>query len=272
MNRFSVSEYQIKMQCFKALEKKNKRRDFLQFYLLFFICETITTLLNPYAVKKTLLSLSLIFSTFLGFSQLQKGDRIIPINGFGQYIDNAKNENFDGTDHHLELQLNTGMAWFVAKNFAVGPALRLGYSADKVVLPAYGNPDLNRTDERSAGPTLGIGPLLRYYIPFGKSALFVHSSLLGLGALQRNTDNIRHESSTTTFRGVNAQIGVGYTYFISSNFGIEVLPAFEYLNSQYKRGSFTTYSKSDETKRWTFSIGFQWYLNKSIAETPVAKP
>ncbi len=223
-------------------------------------------------MKKIIVSCSLILSTVLGYSQLNKGDRMIPINGSGERIDYAKGY-YNGMNRHFGLQLNTGMAWFVARNFAIGPAIRLAYTSNKVVTPGSADPDLNNytaSDYTASGPTIGLGPMLRYYVPFGKSALFIHGAVLGAFTFENFKDRRRHESTETKFREVNAQIGLGYTYFISSNFGIEVLPAYEYLNRQFKNGR-SDFRDLQENKRWSFNIGFQWYLNKSIATTTEVK-
>jgi hypothetical protein len=106
--------------------------------------------------------------------------------------------------------------------------------------------------------TVGLGPVVRYYIPVGKFAIFPELGL-GLNATKSVLSGFdaqgvpvssTDKTSTNSFRG-----GVGATWFVSPNIGVEAI--FSYRSSNYN---------SDTLDRriglLALNFGLQFYLPK----------
>lgn len=137
--------------------------------------------------------------------------------------------------------LSPTVGYFVANNFLVGleTSVSLGFKP--------GEKDVNTR-------SLTIGPIIRYYFPFGKFAVFPeigggfnksHAQYKVTGTSSNPTPV---DSKTTTYRA-----GAGVTWFAAPNIGIEGILG-------YRR---FTYEGDDYESHIFFNVGLQFYLRRN---------
>lgn len=179
--------------------------------------------------------LSMMAVTFFQpcFAQLEKGNFMV---GGSLLLNQAKSDysdpNVSTTNRHrFSINFNPKVAYFFTKRFSAG-----------LSIPYYYN-----RNSSSSSTTLYIGPVVRYYFPFGKWAIFPELSYLW---------------GKQTFRGAEVSTnnsfaaGVGSTYFINSHVGIEGL--LFYRKNQDKQEDDFTFTNTS----LNFNIGLQIYLNR----------
>ena len=101
-----------------------------------------------------------------------------------------------------------------------------------------------------------IGPVIRYYFPVGKFAFFPE-----VGAFFQHIANTGRTFDTNTGipvlqtrkeNGSSIRAGVGATWFVSTNIGIEAILAYQNVNTENTINS--------DSKLLYFNIGLQFYL------------
>lgn len=179
--------------------------------------------------------------------QTTKGTRVLGLSAGN--IGYQKNNGY----RQISAQIAPSIGTFVADNVALGIALPISYSSVKY-------PDFNtRTSQRALG--LGLLPWVRYYLPSSsKHRVFGELSVGGV------LDSYRTESNGYTYKSNDvsllASLGVGYSYFITPNVGLEALAKYA-TNS----GNSTAFGKG----YLDINLGFRVYLPKGGAATVPAE-
>lgn len=201
--------------------------------------------------KKTLLVLIAAIAAVQSFAQLEKGNRAIFLNGFASFENNTKQRT-----KTFESTINLGKGYFVANNFAVGPVISVGYQYMRETYTDYYYGYGSSGSSLSFSiPSIGLGPIARYYFPIGKSAIFLQGSVMYEYSKATLKWGI---SSSSNYQSLLGSFGVGYTYFVNDQIGVEIVPKFEYMKQFRKFG--TDFISNQERNRFTLNIGIQWYL------------
>lgn len=203
---------------------------------------------------KKLLAFSLI-TLFVSSVHAQVGKGGFMVGG-SMGVNNSKSNYTSGsyTNEYksTSLSINPQASYFVAKGLAIGIAPSYSYAKSKV----------SYSPAESSNHTWAIGPVIRYYIPFDRFALFAHTSYnFGWRTTHGSTFDINFGTVTNytandklnTFRG-----GIGATYFITNNVGIEGLFLYQKQDISYGKPN----DGNQSSPSINFNIGFQIYLQK----------
>ena len=128
------------------------------------------------------------------------------------------------------------VAWFIRPNIAVGGYLLAGLNTAKGA-----GTDIN----------YGVGALARYYFNKGSGTLTRNSMFFAEGTVGIEGDNPSVGSNTN---GLGLGIGPGWTYFITSNIGLEAL---------LKYNGIVGFGSKPTSNDLNLSVGFQIYLPPS---------
>ncbi|OFX42212.1 MAG: hypothetical protein A2046_03860 [Bacteroidetes bacterium GWA2_30_7] len=210
-------------------------------------------------MKKRFIILFSIFCATICFSQTNKGDILLNISGNGYY-------NYKDLAQ-FNISLNPKIGWFVINNFAIGVGTGYSYFYSKQFSSPY-SPYISFQNSN----TLELGPFLRYYGPIKKHAVFAHiCPLFGNSFIkEKNSNSKKYHLSKSQF--FNFNIGMGYTYFITKNVGIEILPMFQYYIRRSASGFIVNDTDKDKIKfsgngseiiSYILEIGIQIHLNKN---------
>ncbi|GAB2788451.1 hypothetical protein HNQ93_003072 [Hymenobacter luteus] len=194
-----------------------------------------------------LLALGFIVCTAnTALSQTTKGTRVLGLSAGN--ITYQKNGGY----RQISGQLSPSIGTFVANNVALGIAVPVGYSSVK---SPYGPRNIQRNLE------LGLLPWLRYYLPStSPHRLFGELSAGGvLNSYRTKADSYTYKNSSVSLL---ASLGVGYSYFITPNVGLEALAKYA-TNS----GNSTAFGKG----YFDINLGFRVYLPKGGAATVPAE-
>ncbi|WP_460614945.1 hypothetical protein [Hymenobacter seoulensis] len=182
-------------------------------------------------------------STALG--QTTKGTTVLGLSAGN--ISYQKNNGY----RQISAQLAPSIGTFVADNVALGIAVPVRYSSMKSPYN-FGT---------SRGLELGLLPWLRYYLP-SSSKHRVFGELSAGGVL----DSYRTERDGITFKGNDvsllASLGVGYSYFITPNVGLEALAKYA-----TNTGNSTVFGKG----YLDINLGFRVYLPQGGAASVPAE-
>lgn len=170
-------------------------------------------------------------------------------------------------------------------SFMVGGSLRWQRSHSDVNLPAFGF-EGTTTGSFNINPTVGyfvmnrlmlglqpsyshtwvfhqpmskitsfsIGPVVRYYIPFGKFAAFPEASYSYLKSKQQGFDTVSGRVVDVNKNGSTYHVAAGVTYFVSPSIGIEGIIG-------YTDNKNMSYSVKKLTDLY-LNFGIQFYLAK----------
>lgn len=175
-------------------------------------------------------------------AQTTKGTRVL-----GLSAGNITYEN-ENSSRRISGRLSPSIGTFIADNVAFGVALPVGYSMIK-----YSNGMLNQQKQRSWG--LGLLPWVRYYLPSTSwHRVFGELSVGGeLASYKTKTPDSVYKGSDVS---LSASLGVGYSYFITPNVGLETLVKYA-ING----GSFDRFGRG----YLDVNLGFRVYLPKGGA-------
>jgi hypothetical protein len=178
--------------------------------------------------KLALFSILLALSVFTLKAQVQRGNVMVggDIADFNLGLDEGGNFNFT---------INPKAAWFIRDNVAVGGYILFG---------------LNTAKGAGTGIQYGVGALARYY--FGSATTVVRSSRFFLeGNAGIEGDNPAVGSNTN---GLGLGIGPGWTYFLTSNIGLEAL---------LKYNGIIGFGSRPTSNNLNLEVGFQIYLPRT---------
>ena len=189
------------------------------------------------------------------FAQTQKHDVMIGGNGsfskrYRHFV-HPNNSSPDGTVTNT-FNLNPTVSYFIVNNLA------LGISGN---FRSYKTLDTEDGNNLGDGHSYSLGPIIRYYFPFHKWAIFPEAQLLKVfGKSHSYIFDDRLTSSTT---GSAYKLGVGGAYFVTPNVGLEGLLSYS-SESTSRHDNFYIGSPDAKIKRSgiNLSIGIQFYLSR----------
>jgi len=186
-------------------------------------------------MKKTIVSQFImgILLITTSYGQTEKGGFLLGGNASASWSSVRSNTSF-------QLNFNPQIGYFIKKNLALGVSIPANY---------YKNGDITSFN-------YGLSPFARYY--FAKTE---HSSLFAsanIGILFNHTEQKNFPLSSTTSTTLItkntdkvAGIGLGYTYFLNENIGMETEVKYDFTKNN-------NYNKSG----LGLNVGFQIYFNK----------
>ena len=176
--------------------------------------------------KFTIMSALMLVTICATQAQLQRGNVMVggDIGNFDLGLDKGGNFSF---------RLDPKAAWFIQNNLAVGAYLVTGLSTAK-----------------GAGTSIsyGLGALARYYMAGQQMTNVRKSSFFLEGNVGIEGDNPSVGDNTN---GLGLGIGPGWTYFITSNIGLEAL---------LKYNGIIGFGTAPTSNNLNLSVGFQIYL------------
>jgi len=172
-------------------------------------------------MKKTLLlSFLMLFISSLVMAQLEKGHCFTAgYSNLGLDIGKSKTKQGSTTNEnykYTEFWINPEAGHFIADNLVVGGFLDIYF--DNYKYPS---------DNKSKYSTLIIGPIVRYYLMKLDKLCPYAAAKVGVGTAKSTSTYSGNESSSkeTYF---TTKIGVGSTYFMTPNFGIDAFLGYDY--------------------------------------------
>lgn len=190
-------------------------------------------------MQKTLLSLIILFSTFSGFAQINKGQFLV--GGSGSFY-NKKISGIETTN----FTLSPNVGYFFLDKLAVGLNANLGYTQSKYSIN-------QKTDTKA----YGVSPFVRYYVlpASNKVNFFAQASYgWGKGITSYTTNDYKFKLNTTSFAFAG-----GPVFFITPNVAVELSIGYGQNDSKYKNGNNENKLKD---KNFQAGVGFQIHLGK----------
>lgn len=156
-----------------------------------------------------------------------------------------------GDQNYFTFNISPDISYFFIDRLSIGAAIPLEYSKSS---------DDYQTSRYTA---YAIGPVVRYYFPFKKMAVFPELSYLFGGYISRGPDYSPItggiEESKITGKTNTLKTGMGLTYFLNSSVGLEGV--LFYQND--KAASADGYPEQYNSASISFNIGLQVYLGKN---------
>jgi hypothetical protein len=202
-------------------------------------------------MKKPSISLIIVFA-FIGFqpvlAQLEKGTFILGGSaGFSTYSESGTATKPTG----FLATLSPGVLYFPVGRLAVGVNLPMSYAQYRRVSSNI----LQRTR------IYGLGPVVRYYFPIGKWAIFPEVSYTYNRVYQHypayDSDTGSYNVSYSIDKGHTWQVGLGSAYFFAPNIGLEARLFYKKIKSYDEGGG------NSNMANLNLNIGFQIYLRKA---------
>lgn len=208
---------------------------------------------------KRLLFFFFFLLSFSLIGQPGKGKKLFNLSGTAEY----EHQN-DHNQFTVKLQPKTG--WFLNKYFCLGAQTGLGYGHEKVLSSISG--ETQQYWFNTHAYVLEIGPFVRFYYPAQRNAVFLHSAFLYQHVSETTKTDYKNYSNKVLANGGSVQLGIGYTYFIAPNVGIELLPVYQWTFSKATvTGDILPVSSpvsgTSATKKFMVTLGLQFYLSPS---------
>ena len=153
------------------------------------------------------------------------------------------------------LALTPSYGYFIVNN------LSLGVNVNTFLSRATSKPYADVRDLHSDSRTIGVGPMVRYYLPLdSKLYLFGTASYSWLWSHSKyeNYDNTRITTSRSSVRYTMWDAGLGLSYFVSPTTAVEAGATYSQL--RYKNDD--TYTADQEVNKLAFNLGFRVFLRK----------
>jgi len=189
---------------------------------------------------------TLILSSTLATAQTEKGRFLV---GGSIGFNSTKIDYDQGADFEsFGYGIRPIISYFIIDELAIGVSVPYSYNKS------------TSNNQESISNTISFGPSLRYYFPFGKSAIFPTVSY-SFGKSTRKGPAFDPLSGSVQERVVESNIntlniGAGYTYFLNKNIGLEAIISYLNRNIDYESNIFN----GSEESSFNFNIGFQIYL------------
>lgn len=185
--------------------------------------------------KLSFLMLLLLASISFAHAQTEKGGLMVGGTGGLNFLDLSE-ETGAGTIFSFSIAPNVG--YFVTDGLAVGAAVGLGFS----------------NNDNSNSSNFSFGPFARYYINLGDAALKPFATA-GVG-FSRSTFN-PDQGDKVTRDGTSLQLGIGATYFLTRNVGLEAILGYNNINEKSDLSGFESENKFSNIG---LNFGFQIFL------------
>jgi hypothetical protein len=189
----------------------------------------------------------------LSYAQLQKGN--ILLGGVIGLTNSETEYEFlvgtvpGGKVKAFNFTFSPNVSVFIAKRFSLGVELPVSYE------------NSHNSYAKSWSTTYLIGPVVRYYFPFSKWALFpqLNYALGGLTSKGPRFSPSTGDLEDTKISGMSTKLkaGVGLTYFINPNIAIEGLLFYQRETHAYDNDKAMDMSQSS----LNFNFGVQAYIN-----------
>lgn len=158
---------------------------------------------------KKLLLFAFLFTSFIGFSQTDKGRFIVSGSAGFQINAGTTKVEFDGEEisesKHTTIQFTPTFGYFVIDNLAVGLSASISSSTEK-----EGDDKYNTTG-------IGVAPTVMYFFPIeGKIRPFVQAAVGYTSTTTKYTPDVGPDSKST-FGGLMYGGGGGVAFFINDN-------------------------------------------------------
>lgn len=205
-------------------------------------------------MNRTVITSLLALMMSSAYAQLEKGTfRLGGTMGFSSSTTSySYSSTFLGSDYKVtSFSFNPNVSYFLVKQLSIG--LALPCSIGKT---SSGGADTNVN-------SFSAGPMIRYYFPFNKMAVFPEFQYT-LGQ-QTNKGPVYSPSTGTisdaTIKSTLSMLraGLGVTYFLNSNIGIEGMLYYSRNDNNYDGNNFSPLSKTS-TSQLGVNVGFQIYF------------
>jgi outer membrane protein W len=207
-----------------------------------------------------LINLCLCLLLSNGYAQTTKGSLLL---GGALKFSNRQSESTQAHPHlttktkEISFTISPDLSYFVVDRLAVGLVTPFTYTR-------YRSGDLQSTYS-----TYSIGPMVRYYFLLGRQWAIFPEVSYRYGWIDRNgpylvpnnnggwdVDFYKTSANTKVF-----QSGVGLTYFLKPNIGIEAKAYYQSNNDSYRRDDLTDPIVSRDNKSsLNFTVGVQMYF------------
>lgn len=184
-------------------------------------------------------------------AQLSKGTFLVG----GTLSANAKSTKAQSSEWITRsINVSPNLSYFVANNLAVGLITPWDYTYEK----------LKSSGTVTTTSTYFVGPVVRYYFPFGSWAVFPTASFMHgwrtmkYGHPQYNDFSTKVKGSMNSFSG-----GVGITYFVAKNVGVEGVLSYRHDNATSRDvANQLSRESTEKDSQINLSIGVQVYLSR----------
>ncbi len=176
------------------------------------------------------------------FSQTEKSNFLI---GGNMSLGHSSTDNSTSSG----FSISPNISYFVINNLAAGAMISSSYSQSTTTVGSI------KFDSNSS--SIGAGPTVRYYFPVSeKIYLFPELDMVFAKSTARNTPDGSPTVESTNTQSI-FRVGVGGTYFIAKNVGLEGFAYYQNLNSSASSTSTTTSSIN-------LRIGLQVYILRKL--------
>jgi len=203
-------------------------------------------------MKQIYISTLFVLLAQTGFAQTEKGNFLI---GGGLTMGSSKTTvtypsptpGYDAKTFAFSMSPN--VSYFIVDRLSLG--LKPGYSySDQKITEVVSTENKTRS--------FSVGPQIRYYYPLKNWAVFSEVSY----SFGWTTNDLINPNTFPSENSVHGNLnlftgGIGLTYFIRNNIGVEGLLYYNQNKYHYDK-----YSPDYDVSTFAFSIGLQLYLNK----------
>ena len=173
------------------------------------------------------------------------------IGGTGSLIGTKRHEpplppnSFRSLLPNTTFSISPTVGYFIINNLMTGVTTSFSYG-------------WNTTNSVPRNTMISIGPLLRYYFPFRKFAVF--PEVAAVGTWQYNRSNAQDPNGlpliyTDKYKRSNYRAGAGVAWFVAPNIGIEGVAAYRQVNS-------TSLSTVWQSQLYV-TLAIQFYLSRN---------
>jgi outer membrane protein len=190
------------------------------------------------------------------FAQLEKGNFLvggsISLNSSTTGYTPPVGGYYPGATKTVGFSFSPSVSYMVLKNFSIGAIVPFQYAKS------------SNDSQKSTSTNYSLGLAVRYYFPFKQWAIFpeisyAHGNFISNSpALVPSTGQIEQRKITGTTSLFKT--GVGITYFVNKNVGIEGVLYIQGSSRNYDEG--IGYPGNYSSSALNFDIGMQIYLNR----------
>lgn len=211
-------------------------------------------------MKNIIIVIALLITVLPAFAQISKGTSTLGGNiSFlrekNQYVYESQSFNSKSEFSSNILSLTPTYGYFIANNLCVGANVSTLFS--HTTYPKTANVPKLEGNSRS----LGVGPLVRYYIPLDdKLYAFATAGYTWFWTRSKNDGTVDGQfitTNTSKSRYTTLDAGLGLSYFINPSVAVEA--GFGYTHARYKDNGGNLNNK---TNTIAFNIGFRVFLRK----------
>jgi len=206
--------------------------------------------------KQYIVFLFLLFGSSMLFAQVEKGKWLLACySNLGIDIGKYKWESSDGGDvteyKYTQFNLTPMAGYFVIDKLAVGLFMDYQYYKDE---------NVDNSSDLWKNKSFTIGPFAKYYILEYKGIWPYVGGGIGFGSGKSGYEDSEHKWNILTYR-----VGVGATYFLTDNVGLDLSLGYNYDAQKYDNSiekSTNASDNKDYNSGFKMGIGFIVTLGK----------